>query len=272
MLNLNNQPIGLLDSGLGGLTVLKQVQAILPNENTIFIADQKNLPYGEKTPEEILTFSRQLVQFLLQQNVKAIIFACNTATAWAMETIRAEVDVPLIGVIQSGSLAASQVTKNQQVGVIATKSTISAHAYQKEMAMRAPEVELVELATPDFVPYIESGQFQTPQPDLIAKSLASLKDSTIDTLILGCTHYPIIESQIRDYLGSKLKIIDPAIQSANYTRNVLKQQNLLNEGHQKPQHQFYTTGNAANFTKMAQDILPEMKITTQKVNLTEDEK
>lgn len=262
---MNNRPIGLLDSGIGGLTVLKKLIEQMPNEKTIFIGDQARLPYGDRSDAEIKLFTRQLVDFLLAKDVKAIIFACNTATAVAMEEIRSEIDIPVIGVIQSGSLAASRVTQNNQIGVIATRATVNSHAYQKEIINRLDnKCRIFEVATPNLVPLIESNQVITADNKILKASLASIKQSEIDTLILGCTHYPIIKEQIAANLSEKIKIVDPADQVANYTKALLEQRDLLADGRDVTR-EFYTTGDAEIFAKAIHRILHENKVKAIKV-------
>lgn len=262
---MNNRPIGLLDSGIGGLTVLKKVTHVLPDENTVFIADQKNLPYGDKTPDEIYELTKKMVDFLIEQDAKIIIFACNTATAWALERIRPEVDVPLIGVIQSGSLLATQVSKTGRIGVIGTVATINSDAYQKEIIYRDQKAEVFQKATPKLVPYIESGAFKNADLNLIKEQLGTLIDDPIDSLILGCTHYPIIADQIQSVLP-KVNLVDPADQVATYTKNVLTRDRQLGENYQAT-HLYFTTGDVEHFNHQADQVLNDNNIAAQKANL-----
>ncbi|MBA1394448.1 glutamate racemase, partial [Lactobacillus sp. XV13L] len=155
---MDNRPIGLLDSGVGGLTVVKEVLRQLPNESTVFIGDQARLPYGTRQPEQIVLFTRQLVHFLQAQNVKMIVIACNTATATALPILKQELNIPIIGVIDSGSRAAVQVNKNQKIAVIATPATIKAHAYQQALLKLAPTAQIKGLATPEFVTMVKRNQ------------------------------------------------------------------------------------------------------------------
>lgn len=262
---MNNRPIGLLDSGIGGLTVQKKLMEVLPIENTVFIADQKNLPYGDKTPAEILKLTRKMVDFLIEQDVKLIIFACNTATAWALEELRPEIDVPLIGVIQSGSELAVKTSKNKKIGVIATTATINSHAYQREIKNRGPEDQVFEHATPKLVEYIESGAFKANDQNLIRDSLGDLVDAPIDTLILGCTHYPIIKDQIKNQLPN-VTLVDPADQVASYTKKVLEQRHELSEEYAS-NHQYFTTGDVEHFNIQANQVLGLNDISAIKANL-----
>lgn len=253
--NVDNRSIGLLDSGLGGLTVLEKIADRMPEENTVFIADQARLPYGDRPDAEIKLFTRQLVDFLLAKDVKVIIFACNTATAIAMEDMRSEIEVPIIGVIQSGSLAASRVTKNRKIGVISTQATAKSHAYQREIAQRLEnDVEVLEVPTPKLVPLIEGDEELLADNPALKESIAPIVNSDIDTLILGCTHYPLIEKQIEQNLADDVLIIDPANQVANYTQALLEQRDLLTDS-KEVTREYYTTGDAAHFSAVASKLL-----------------
>ena len=265
---LKNQPIGLLDSGLGGLSVVKKVVELMPNENIVFVADQARLPYGDRPTEEIIEYTWQMVHFLLSKNVKAIVFACNTATAAALDLIAPELDIPVIGVIQSGSLAATWATKNKHIGVIGTNSTMRSHAYQREIMQRESAAEVFELGTPKLVPLIESDDLILPTNQIIIDSLQPFSDSDIDTLILGCTHYPLIEKQIKLNVPAGVELVDPADQTAKYTRNVLRQRNLLREGDDS-KREFFTTGEPEHFAQVARTWLKDDSLSATKISLTD---
>ncbi|QNQ84046.1 glutamate racemase [Lactobacillus sp. PV037] len=247
---MDKRPIGVLDSGLGGLTVLKKVVDKLPNENTIFIGDQKNMPYGDKSRQEIIDLTRKSVDFLLSKNVKVIIFGCNTATAWAMEEIQKEIPVQIIGVIHSGALAASKTTAENKVVVLATQATVKSEAYTKQLHKRNSQIEVKELSEPRLAPLVEQNPSEEIKKQVVKESLAPLTDIDYDTLILGCTHYPLLKKEIEEVVGENKKIVDPADQVAQYTYNVLKRDELLNN-EENAKHEYYTTGDAEKFKEIA---------------------
>lgn len=262
---MDNRPIGLLDSGVGGFSVVKKVIEKLPNEPTVFIGDSANMPYGEKTQEEVIELTRRSVKFLLSKNVKLIIFACNTATAAAMPTLQKEIDQQIIGVIQSGSLAAAKTSKNKKIVVAATPVTINSHAYQKEIKYRDPDAAVEEIATPELAPLIEAQKDYQTNLKAVRESLAPLKMKDFDTFILGCTHYPIIQPEFAEVLGKNVQIVDPADQVAQYTYNVMKRDGLFSDG-ERASHEYYTTGDPDMFAKMGQHFLGEKNLTAKKVN------
>lgn len=261
---MDNRPIGVLDSGLGGLTVLKKVIKKLPEESTIFIGDQANMPYGDRSKEEIIALTRASVKFLMSKNVKLIIFGCNTATAAAMSVIQKEIPIQIIGVIQSGALAAAKTTESKKVAVIGTTATVLSHAYQKEIHSRDNEIKVSEFAEPLLAPLVEEDPDEKKKLEVVQESLKELKDHDFDTLVLGCTHYPLIENEIAAVVGAKTKILDPADQVAQYTYNVLKRDNMLAAG--KVSHQYYTTGNARHFTEIAKEWMNDPELVAKHVN------
>lgn len=262
---MDNRPIGLLDSGAGGFSVVKKVIARLPHESTIFIGDNAHMPYGDKTREEVINLTRHSVHFLLEKNVKLIIFACNTATAVAMEVLQKEIKPQIIGVVQSGSLRASQVSQTKKVAVAATPVTVASHAYQTEIHKRDSEIEVHELATPLLAPQVEKMADFEANLKVVKESLAPLADKDFDTFVLGCTHYPLIEKEFETVLPKGTKIVDPADQVAQYTENVLKRDHLLSEATHVAKHEFYTTGSSAAFSQMGQRFLADPSVSASHV-------
>ena len=268
---MDNRPIGLLDSGLGGLSVAKKVIEKLPNESTVFIGDNAHMPYGDRTKEEIIELVRKSVQFLLEKNVKLIIFACNTATAMAMSTIQAEIDPQIIGVIQSGSLAASRTTKNKKVAVVSTKATAESHAYAKEIRFRDPEIQVTELAAPKLAPLVEAQKDHETNIKVVKESLTPLQGKDFDTLIMGCTHYPLIQKEFKEAINDKnVTILDPADQVAQYTFNVMRRDGLFSDGNEKVSHEYYTTGDPTSFDHLARTFMDDATLTSKHVD-TENE-
>ena len=258
---MDNRPIGLLDSGVGGFSIVKKVINKLPNESTIFIGDSANMPYGNKSQEQIIELTRRSVKFLLSK----IIFACNTATAAAMPTLQKEVDQQIIGVIQSGSLAAARTTMNKKVAVVATPVTINSHAYQKEIQFRNPEIEVSEVAAPELAPLIEAQKDFDTNLKVVKDSLQPLKGKNFDTLVLGCTHYPIIRDEFAQALGEKIQIVDPADQVAQYTYNVMRRDGLFNDSNEVS-HEYYTTGDPEKFSEMGRAFLGDENLTSKQVD------
>lgn len=263
---MDNRPIGLLDSGVGGFSVVKKVIEKLPGESTVFIGDSANMPYGDKTRDQIIELTRRSVKFLLQKKVKLIIFACNTATAVAMPALQKEVSQQIIGVIQSGSLAAARTTKNKKVAVAATQATIDSHAYQKEIKFRDPEIKVDEVAAPELAPLIESQKDYATNLAAVKRSLLPLKDRDFDTFVLGCTHYPLIEKEFAAALGDQIQIVDPADQVAQYTYNVMKRDGLFSSQDQSAVHEYYTTGDPDKFSEMGRRFLEQKDLNSQHVD------
>ncbi|HIY93214.1 glutamate racemase [Companilactobacillus sp. HBUAS56275] len=246
----DNRPIGVLDSGLGGLTVVKEVIHQLPNEDVVFIGDEARMPYGTKTHEQIISYTREMVQYLIKQNVKLIIYGCNTATANALQTLRQEFTVPMIGVIKPGSQEATKVTKTDHIGIIATESTINSKSYNKTIQEIDPKIKSLGVAAQKFVSFVENDQADTKEAkDNIEKTLEPFKDNEFDTLILGCTHFPMLKKQINDFLP-ETKLVDPAVSTVKVAKKYLAENNLLTNtsGHTLKLH---ATSDIVEFSRLA---------------------
>ena len=201
-------PIGIFDSGIGGLTVAKAVKDILPNERIVYFGDTARTPYGPRTAEEVLQFTREIVDYLIQFQPKMIVIACNTATAVALMDIRSRVAVPVVGVINPGARAAIGRTKTGCIGVIGTEGTINSGAYEQALKTLSPKIEIISRACPAFVPLVEEGKFSSRETSrVVTESLQTLHEFPIDCLILGCTHYPLLIPKIREYLPANISII-----------------------------------------------------------------
>ncbi len=248
-----NQPIGIFDSGMGGLTTAKEVKKLLPYESLIYFGDSKHLPYGDKSKEVIIEYSEQITRFLLKKNCKAIVIACNTATSNALNEVKAlakEKNVPVYDVI---SPVAEKVafTFNQQVGVIATKSTIASHIYRKSIRKLNKHIEVHELATPLLVPVIEEGFNNHSISDIVLKTYLNHKKlQHIDSLILGCTHYPLILNEVKNFYQNKIQVIDSPLIVANYIKQDLDKKRLLSSN-SKPVYEFYVSDLTPTFAKLA---------------------
>ncbi|CAJ1186214.1 glutamate racemase [Companilactobacillus paralimentarius DSM 13238 = JCM 10415] len=246
----DNRPIGVLDSGLGGLTVVKEVIRQLPNEDVVFIGDEARMPYGVKTHDQIISYTREMVQYLISQNVKLIIYGCNTATANALQTLRQEFTVPMIGVIKPGSEEASKVTKSGHIGIIGTESTINSKSYNKTIQEINPKLTSLGVAAQKFVSFVENDQADTKETkDNIEVTLKPFKDNDYDTLILGCTHFPMLKKQINDYLPDT-KLIDPAVSTVKVTTKYLTENDLLTDSKQRTL-KLYATSDIEEFSRLA---------------------
>ena len=225
---MNNRPIGVFDSGLGGLTVLKEIIKVLPNENIVYFGDTARVPYGPRSKETIIEYTFQAINFLISKNVKAIVIACNTATARCLKEANEKYDIPIIGVIEAGARTASYSTKNKIVGVIGTEGTINSKAYDNEIKKIDNEIKIVSKACPLFVPIIEEGWADTEVAHLITKEyLKELLEQDIDSLVLGCTHYPILKRTIGDIVGEQIKLVNPAKETAKDLSIILEKENIL---------------------------------------------
>lgn len=247
------QPIGVFDSGVGGLTVAKEVKRLLPNENIIYFGDTKHLPYGEKSPEAIAGYVTKITRFLLDNNCKAIVIACNSATANALTEVLQMVDgkVPVIDVINPVAEKVSYEIHNN-VGVIATKATVNSGLYRKSIRKHNKFIKVDELATPLLVPAIEEGFKNHPiTHSIIYNYLSNSKLKNIETLILGCTHYPLLIDEIKQYYGNRVRVIDSPNIVANQLKMILEKHHLLNENNPQPTYKFYLSDLTKNFEKIS---------------------
>lgn len=257
MCEKSNAPIGVFDSGVGGLTVVREIMRHLPDENLVYFGDTARVPYGSKSQDSIIRFSRQIIHFLRTKHVKAIVIACNTASALALDIVQQEVDIPVIGVIVPGARAAVKETKNKKVGVLGTEATIKSNMYTKQMQQEDPEVEVIGKACPLFVPLIEEGFAKHKiTKEVIDIYLHEMRESGIDTLILGCTHYPLLRSAISEYMGEKIHLVNPAYETAMELRAVLQEKGLENSGDGEFSYEFYSSDAPVKFKIFANSILP----------------
>ncbi len=238
----NNNPIGFFDSGIGGTSIWKEVNSLLPNENSIYIADSKNAPYGIKSKEEIIDLCFKNVDFLLEQNCKLIVVACNTATTNAIKEMRAKYSVPFIG-IEPAIKPAALHSKTQKIGVLATKGTITSELFYEKSKLYT-DVEFIEQIGFGLVELIENGKIDSPEMmQLLHEFTQPMIVENIDFLVLGCSHYPYLIPQLKKILPPHIKIIDSGEAVARQTKNILQQHHLLNENQKKGKHQFYTNSN-----------------------------
>ncbi|MGB2579913.1 glutamate racemase [Elusimicrobium simillimum] len=208
---MDKRAIGIFDSGLGGLTILKELTKKLPKENVIYFGDSARVPYGSKSPETVIQYSLEIAKFLESENIKMLLIACNTASALAITEVIKNVKVPVVGVIEAGSMDAVKKTKNKRVAVIGTSATVRSNSYKKMLKSLDKNIEVLQTAAPLFVPIIEEEWNETKVAEIVAKEyLKPIKASGADTLILGCTHYPIIKKLLKRIMGGKVNLIDSA--------------------------------------------------------------
>lgn len=253
---MDNRPIGIFDSGVGGLTVVKQVIKVLPNEETIYFGDTARVPYGSKTKETVTKFSSQIIRFLKTKNVKAIIIACNTVSSNCYDELKAEFsDIPIIEVVTPGVESCISTTKNKRVGLIATLATVNSGAYEKKIKAINSEIEVYSKACPLFVPLAEEGWTDNEVAKLtVKKYLQELIDRDIDTIILGCTHYPLLKNCIAQIVGEGVTIVDPAKATAIKMKQYLEKNDMLNEGVQN-KHTFFESDNDIKFEDICELVL-----------------
>ncbi|MBN2910229.1 glutamate racemase [Polycladomyces sp. WAk] len=269
-LTSSNRAIGILDSGVGGLTVVKEVFRQLPRETVVYFGDTRRCPYGPRSTEEVRQFTLEIVRFLMRFPLKALVIACNTATAAALELIREQVDIPVLGVIEPGARAAIKASKNGRIGVIGTQGTIQSAAYEKTLRRIHPNLFVVSHACPALVPLVESGVGPTEQAyRIVETSLAPMKGQDVDSLILGCTHYPLIADLIGKVMGEQVILISSAEETARELSVVLNHKRLLAEREQpagQVSHQFFTSGEPEGFRRIAERWLG-MSITVEQAEL-----
>lgn len=250
------RPIAILDSGVGGLTVVREVMRQLPREKVIYFGDTARTPYGPRPAEEVVRFTREIVTYLMQYNPKMIIIACNTATAVALEEIRSVVDVPVIGVINPGARAAINSTKSGVVGIIGTVGTVRSRAYEQALKRLNPNIHVASLACPQFVPLVERGNFLSPETfHIVEDSLTPLKEIPLDTLILGCTHYPFLSESIGRAVGPDVQLISSDNETAREMSTILQETGKLASQAELPVHRFFCSGDPALFKSIAQQWL-----------------
>jgi len=249
-------PIGIFDSGLGGLTVFSEITKLLPNEDLIYVGDTARVPYGIKSAETVTRYSLEICDFLNHLGVKAIVVACNTASAFALPTLLKHYPVPLLGVLEPGAQAAVQATRSGSIGVIGTAGTIKSQSYPTAIKKLMPMARVVSRACPLFVPLVEEGWNRHRVTEEIAEIyLGEWRQSELDTLILGCTHYPLLKEVIQKTLGPSVELVDSAQETAKALKQLLFNQGLLSASHEVGSHRFFTTDAPEKLSELAQRFL-----------------
>lgn len=252
---MNNRPIGIFDSGLGGLTVMAAIKKYLPKENIIYFGDTARVPYGSKSKEAVTNFSREIVDFLISKNVKMIIVACNTASAFALQDLKKKVKIPIIGVIEPGVRAALKKSDGR-IGVIGTEGTINSSSYTKAINKFGKKIKVYTKACPLFVPLVEEGWVNhSITSQVIKEYLQSLKKKGVDTIVLGCTHYPILKNAIKKIMGSRVHVIDSATAVAAETAQILNKNNISNKKQNRGKQMFFVSDMPNKFKILAKRFL-----------------
>lgn len=252
-------PIGIFDSGIGGLTVARSIFESLPHESTLYFGDTARVPYGPKSPDTVRRYSREILDWLLTQRVKAVVIACNTSTAHALSELQAHSPVPVLGVIDPGATAAVKATRGGAIGVIGTAGTVASQAYPRAILARAPLASVVQQACPLLVPFVEEGWFDHPAAELVAREyLAPLVAQQMDTLVLGCTHYPLLKTLLQRLLGTGVTMIDSAEETAAALAAVLREHGLAAaSGGPPPTHRFVVSDDEARFRSVGARFIGE---------------
>jgi glutamate racemase len=237
-----NRPIGIFDSGIGGLTVVKELMRSLPREDLVYFGDTARVPYGTKSPQTVVKFSIENALFLLRFRVKLIVVACNTSSSYSLSVLKGNFKVPVVGVISPGAREAAKKTKNGRIGIIGTNATINSAAYEREIKNINPRLKVFSRACPLFVPLVEEGWLSGRVAREVAlEYLKPLKDKKIDTLVLGCTHYPLLKGVIGDIMGGAVNLVDSAKQVAMHVKEVLDAEGIVAQGGERPVYKFYVS-------------------------------
>ena len=263
-----SSPIGIFDSGVGGLTLLRQIMKKLPNEDVIYLADTARVPYGGRPPQEIIKINQEIIPFLIEQEAKLIIMACGTSSSIAYPVVKDEYPVHIIDLIGPGSRAAVSATRSAKIGVIATVGTVNSHAFQRRIKDLKKEAEVHAVGCPLFVPLIEGGFTATEETKKVAREyLRPLLKEKIDTLILGCTHYPHLLKILREITGPEVSFIDPAEEAVADAKKLLKKAGTLKARTSPPKYQFFVTGPVIQFQDLGSQLLGKPIIGAKQVSL-----
>ncbi|MEG0259648.1 MAG: glutamate racemase [Lysinibacillus sp.] len=261
-------PIGVIDSGVGGLTVAKEIMRLLPNETIYYIGDTARCPYGPRSRQEVRNFTWQMAKALEKMNVKMLVIACNTATAVALDSLQKHMPFPVLGVINAGARAAVKQTKRHEVVVLATEGTIKSGAYEEALLSLSTSTHIIPLACPTFVPLVESGEYKGKfASELIEDGLKPLKNKQFDTVILGCTHYPILQQHIEAVVGEGVSVLSSAEETAKDVQEMLAYNGTLAEPNAIPAHKFYATGSVPIFRSIAESWLEQGTLDINRIDL-----
>lgn len=263
-----NLPIGIFDSGIGGLTVLKEIICRLPGESTVYLGDTARVPYGIRSPETVTRYSFENTRFLFSKGIKLLVVACNTASSISLAAVRQAVPVPVIGVIEPGARAAAAATRNRKIGVIGTDATVRSNAYPAAIRGFDQTIEVFSLPCPLFVPLVEEGWTEGAVAELTAETyLREIREKGIDTLVLGCTHYPLLKGVLSQIMGPGVTLIDSAIETAASIQSALAEHDMLNAVPTEGIRQFYVTDSPEKFVRVGERFLGSSISFIQKIEL-----
>ncbi len=256
---MRNNPIGVFDSGVGGLTVIKTMAEQLPGENFIYFGDTAHLPYGSKSPQQLMSYAKYIVEYLLKYKVKAVVVACGTHSSITVPQIHGQYDVPILGVVNPAARAAIRTTHNGKIGVMATQASVNSKSYSRKINELQSQAQVFEVACPRFVPLVESGQLQgTEVSHIVNEYLQPLMQEGVDTIVLGCTHYPFLSAVISECAGSGVTVIDPALETVTELKDYLQKQELLNDARIAPCREFVVSGDDSSFYNVGRLLVGDM--------------
>ncbi len=265
---MDNRPIGVFDSGLGGLTVLKEIMELIPTESVVYFGDNGRAPYGTKSKETVLKYTFQDIRFLLNQDIKMIVIACNTASACSLQTVKNSFEIPVIEVVEPGALTAVRETRNKKVGVIGTSATVSSGVYERAIHRLDGSIQIYSKACPLFVPLAEAGWWENDIAYRIAEEyLIPLKNEGIDTLVMGCTHYPLLQETIRSVMGPEVNLVSSAREVAKVVKDVITENNMARDKDIKPVYRYYTSDSVELFESLGNSILDTRIQAAEKVDI-----
>ena len=264
---MDNRKIGVFDSGLGGLTVVREMQKLMPEESVVYFGDIARLPYGSKSKETITEFSHQIMRFLLKHDVKAVIIACGTASANALEDLQKTYDLPITGVVEPGAREAARTTKNGRIGITGTEATIRSGAYDRLLAGLDPQIKVYSRACPLFVPLVEEGWFKDDiTRSVVQRYLAELKTQQVDTLVLGCTHYPLLKRLIGEEIGEEVILVNPSSSVVKEMKEYLLRHDMQSDAEQG-EYEFYVSDSTEKFRQFGQQVLEIENLTVKRINI-----
>jgi len=266
---MDNRPIGVFDSGVGGLTVVKEMIEMIPNESIIYFGDTARFPYGTKTAAQLQSFVVEIIDFLKEEDVKFIVIACNSASAAALKTAQELFSIPIIGVIEPSAQGAVQSTRNRRVGIIGTEATIKSKAYEKAIHSFDAGIMIYSQICPRFADFVEEGKVDTLEVKEVAGVyLDSLISAEVDTLVLGCTHYPLLSNLVGDVMGSSVDLISSAVETAKEAKNILTRKDKLRHINKNPTHRFISTGDGEKFLNLGSRFLGREIEIVDKISLS----
>ncbi len=266
---MDNRPIGVFDSGLGGLTAVKELMRQLPDESIVYFGDTGRVPYGTRSNETIVKYVKQDIRFLLNFDIKIIIIACGTASAVALQQVQSQFSIPIIGVVQPSVQRAVKATQNKKIAIIGTPGTINSNAYAKKIAEIDPEIKTFSTPCPMFVPLVENGYIDDQVATLVAEEyLKPLREEGVDTLIMGCTHYPLLRKTIAETMGEGVRLIDPGAETAKHVKQILQHTHQLSDNRQQAHYQYYVSDSVEGFSRLGSMFLEkEINDSVEKIDI-----